>query len=32
VVKARAALDVLPDSALRTLLADIAEFYVSRAY
>jgi octaprenyl-diphosphate synthase len=32
VVKARAALDGLPDSELRTLLADIAEFYVSRVY
>jgi octaprenyl-diphosphate synthase len=30
--KARAALDVLPPSPMRTLLSDIAEFYVSRAY
>ena len=32
VARARAALSGLPDSELRTLLSDIAEFYVSRAY
>jgi hypothetical protein len=29
---ARAALAPLPDSAMKTLLSDIADFYVSRAY
>ncbi len=29
---ARAALDPLPDSEMKTILSDIAEFYVSRAY
>ena len=32
VAKARMALATLPDSELRTLLVDIAEFYVSRVY
>ena len=32
VAKARAALAHLPDSTMKTLLSDIAEFYVSRAY
>ncbi|RYE74094.1 MAG: polyprenyl synthetase family protein, partial [Hyphomicrobiales bacterium] len=30
--QARAALDPLPDSEMKTLLSDIAEFYVGRAY
>jgi len=30
--KARAALSSLPASEMRTILSDIAEFYVSRAY